>query len=240
MEAFLHFLELNFPILISHKYIFLFLGSAIEGANTMILGGFLVSTGFVSLLPIFFLFILGETINSYIWYFVGYFVGSKPIDKWGRSKPKSEKVINTVERYFRKYSGRAILITKFTYSMTIATLIMAGSLKYDIKKFSLYNLIGSIGWVCMTLFTGYFFGQSYKLFFPYFKNLMSVLIFLGGAVVLVYVLKVIFRSAFVRAVMEHSMVRHYREKLRNGLDKIWPNGNGDGGEKDSVEGVDNY
>lgn len=226
METFLNFIQTNFPVLVSHKYLFLFLGSAIEGANTMILGGFLASTGFVSLLPIFFLFLLGETINSYIWYYVGYFVGSKPIDKWGRSKPKSEKIINTVERYFERYSGRAILITKFTYSMTIATLIMAGSLKYDIKKFSLYNFIGSVGWVCMTLFTGYFFGQSYKLFSPYLRNLFYIFVFLAGAIILVYVLKVIFRSAFVRAILVHEKVRYVSDKIKNGLDKFLSNDNG--------------
>ena len=30
-----------------------------------------------------------------------------------------------------------------------------------------------------------------------------------------------------------------REKLRNGFDKIWPNGNGNGGKKDDAEDVDN-
>ena len=112
MESFLPFLQNNFPILISHRYLFLFLGSAIEGMNTMVLGGFLVSTGFISLWPIFFIFILGETVNGYIWYFVGYFAGSKPIDKWGRSKPKSEKIINTVQNYFERFMDSSQIYTK--------------------------------------------------------------------------------------------------------------------------------
>lgn len=225
MENFVIFLQSNFPVLFSHKYLLLFLGSVIEGANTMILGGFLASTGFVSLLPLFFLFILGETINSYIWYFVGYFAGSKPIDKWVRSKPKSEKVINTVQRYFEKYSGRTILIAKFTYSMTVATLIMAGSLKYDIKKFSLYNVIGSVGWVFMTLFTGYFFGQSYRLLLSYIKGIGYFFIFLGGAIALIYMLKVIFKSAFIQSLLMHERVHYFSEKIKNGIDKFLSNGN---------------
>lgn len=220
MDAVLNFIQVNFPALVTHKYLFLFLGSAIEGMNTLILGGFLVSTGFVSLWPVLFLFILGETINGTIWYIVGYFAGSKPIDRWGRSNPKSELVINTVQRYFEKYSGRAILFTKFTFSLTIATMIMAGSLKYNFKRFSLYNLIGSAGWVCMTLFTGYFFGQSYKLFL---RNFEYFLLFLGGAVALVYVMKVIIRSAFIKTLLEHERVRYLSEKLKDGLDKILNN-----------------
>lgn len=227
MENFLNFLQHHFPLFFFHKYSFLFLGATIEGTNTMILGGFLASTGFVSLIPTLLLFMLGETLNGYIWYTVGYFAGSKPIDKWGRSKPKSEKIINTVQYYFEKHSSKAILITKFTFSLTIATMIMAGSLKYDLKKFSLYNFIGSCGWACMTFFLGYSFGQSYRLIFRHLiKDIGYVFIFLGGAITLIYILKGIFRSAFVKALIEHERIRHYREKLRNGIDKIWPNGNG--------------
>ena len=234
MESFLPFLQNNFPILISHRYLFLFLGSAIEGMNTMVLGGFLVSTGFISLWPIFFIFILGETVNGYIWYFVGYFAGSKPIDKWGRSKPKSEKIINTVQNYFERYSGRAILFTKFTFSLTIATEIMAGSLKYDFKKFSLYNFIGSAGWVCIVLFTGYSFGQSYKLLFKYIKDCGYALVFLGGATTLIYILKLIIRSAFIKALLAHEKVKYYSDKIKNSLDKFVANG--DNGE-DTTEDI---
>ena len=215
MQHILSFIEVNFPLLLTHKYLFLFLGSAIEGMNTMVLGGFLVSTGFVSLVPTLFIFILGETINGYIWYSVGYFAGSKPIDKWGRSKPKSDKIINVVQNYFEKYSGRAILLTKFTFSLTIATEIMAGSLKYDFKKFSFYNFIGSAGWVCMTLFTGYFFGQSYRLLFHYLTNFWYLLLFLGGAFALIYILKLIFRSAFIKSLLMHEKVRYYSDKIKD-------------------------
>lgn len=221
MEQFLNFLQLNFPIIFSHKYIFLFLGSMLEGLNTMVLGGFLVSTRSLPLLNTFFVFTLGYTLNGYIWYAVGYWGGATPIDKWGRSKPKSDKIIRTVQYYFEKHSGKAIVITKFTFSLTIAALIMAGSLKYNLKKFSVYNFIGSVGWVAMTMFIGYFFGQSYKFFIVYLKNFTYFLVFLGGAIALMYILKAVFRSAFIRGIIEHEHVRHYREKLRNGLDRFF-------------------
>lgn len=222
MENFLNFLQLHLPVLFSHKYVFLFIGAAIEGLNTMVLGGFLVSTKSIPLLPTFIVFTLGYTLNGYLWYAVGYFGGATPIDKWGRSKPKSDKIITTVQHYFEKHSGKAIIITKFTFSLTIAALIMAGSLKYNLKRFTYYNFIGSVGWVSLTLSIGYFFGQSYKFFFVYLKNFTYFIVFLGGAIALVYVLKVIFESAFVRALMNHEKVRYYSEKLKHGLDKILP------------------
>ncbi|MBI2064589.1 MAG: DedA family protein [Candidatus Yanofskybacteria bacterium] len=228
MDQFLTFLQVNFPLLFSHKYIFLFFGAAIEGLNTMVLGGFLVSTKAIPLLPTFAVFTLGYTLNGYLWYAVGYFGGAKPIDKWGRTKPKSDKIIKTVQEYFERHSGMAIIITKFTFSLTIAALIMAGSLKYNLRRFTVYNFIGSIGWVSLTLFIGYFFGQSYRFFFVYIKNFTYLLIFLAGAIILVYILKFIFESAFIKAVINHRKVRYYSEKIRNGLDIFLPN---DGGKK---------
>jgi membrane-associated protein len=220
VEPLLQFIQDNFPALINYRYLFLFVGATIEGLNTMVLGGFLVSTGSVKLAPSFLLFTLGYTINGYIWYTVGYFGGSKPIDKWGRKEPKSDKIIRKVQEYFEKYSGRAIVLTKFTFSLTIATLIMAGSLKYDMKKFSFYNFIGSVGWVVVTLFVGYFFGESYKFFFVYIKNFTYFLIFLGGAVTLVYIIKWMLRSAFIKSLLLTDRIKEFSYKIREGLDKF--------------------
>lgn len=226
MDAVLQFLQTNFPAIIEYKYLFLFLGAMVEGLNTMVLGGFLVSVNTIKLLPIFLLFILAYTINGYIWYTVGYFAGAKPIDKWGRKDRKGRKIIEKVEEYFNKYSGRAIIVTKFTFSLTIATLIMAGSLKYNLKKFSFYNFIGSVGWVVVTLFVGYFFGQSYKLFFVYLKNFTYGLVFLGGAIALIYIIKLILGSAFVKSLFITDKIKELSDKLRNGLEEFLSNGNG--------------
>src|SRR3989338_812042 len=223
MEPVLQFIGSAFPALIAHKYLFLFLGAMIEGLNTMVLGGFLVSVDTIKLLPTFLLFILAYTINGYIWYIVGYFAGAKPIDKWGRKDEKGRKIIEKVEEYFGKYSGRAIIITKFTFSLTIATLIMAGSLKYNFKKFSLYNFLGSVGWVVVTLFVGYFFGESYKLFFVYLKNFTYGLVFLGGAIALIYIIKLIFGSAFVKSLFITDKIKELSYKLRNGLEEFLSN-----------------
>jgi len=227
LDGLLQFVQTYAPALVSHKYVFLFLGAAIEGFNTMIVGGFLVSTKAIKLLPAFIIFTIGYMVNGYLWYIVGYFAGSKPIDKWVRKDEKGQKIMDRVQHYFEKYSGRAIVLTKFTFSLTIATLIMAGSLKYNLKRFTLYNFIGSVGWVSLTLFIGYFFGQSYKFFFTYIKGFTIILIFLAAAVTLVYILKAIFGSAFTKSLIISEKMREMGERLKVELDKFLSNGDGD-------------
>jgi len=221
MDGVLLFIQTHLPVLIEHKYIFIFLGVAIEGMNTTILAGFLASVGVVSLWPAFFLALTGQIVNAFGWYTVGYFAGSKPIDKWGRKDEKSRKIIEKVEQYFKRYSGRAVFIAHITWSLTIATMIMAGSFKYDLKKFSLYNFLGSSVWVLMVFFVGYFFGQSYKYLFDYLKNIVLVFLFLGGAIAIGYLIKVVFRKIYVRSLFLREHWDKFSHNVKEKIDELF-------------------
>ncbi len=224
MESVFIFFQTYFPILIEHKYLWIFLGASIEGPNTIILAGFLASMGSLSLWPVFLLCLTGEIINGYAWYIVGYFAGTRMVDKWMRKDQKSRKIIERVEEYFQRYSGRAIVIAKLTWSLTIATMIMSGSFKYNLKKFSLYNFIGSMGWVLVTFFVGFFFGQSYKFIFDYVKNAVYPLVFLGGAVAIGYILRMVFRSMFIKSLFLQERLKDIGDKMKDGIDKFLSDG----------------
>lgn len=230
MENVLQFIQDNLPWLIEHKYLFIFIGAAVEGMNTTILAGFLSSINSISLWPAFFICLVGEIINGFVWYTVGYYAGAKPIDKWGRKDEKSRKIIEKVEDYFKRYSGRAILFAKVTWSMCIATMIMAGSFKYDLRRFAWYNFLGSVIWIGMVFFVGFFFGESYKFLFNYLKNLILVFVFLGGAIAIGYVLNMIFRSAYMKSILLSERLRGLSEKMKDGIDKIFSESDSDSSE----------
>ena len=223
MENLLQFLETHFPILIQYKYLFLFLGAIFEGLNTLVIGGFLASVHKLNVWGTFLLLLLGHSISGYMWYAVGYFAGGKSIDRWVRKDEKGRKIISKVEEYFHKYSGRALVFTKLTFSLTIATLIMAGSLKYSLKKFSLFSFIGSVFWVSLTFFIGYFFGQSYKFFLTYIHGILLFILFLASAIALVYVIKLVFGSAFVKSLFLSERIRDFSHKIKDGLDGFLSN-----------------
>ena len=224
MEALFDYIQLNFPVLITHKYLFLFLGATLEGLSALVIGGFLVSTDAIQFFPALAAFTLGHTINGYIWYAVGYYTGAKSLDKWGRSKEKSRKIIERVEYYFKRHSGKAIFLTKFTFSLTVGTQIMAGSLKYDLKQYSWYNFLGSACWAIFAMSIGYFFGQSYKLLFVYVKDVALGIAFLGGAIALLYVLKFIFKSEFIRSILMYDRVKDIGTKIKDGIGRLISSG----------------
>src|SRR3989344_5805470 len=209
----------KFPLIVQYKYFFILLGATLDSMNTIILSGFLASIGSVAFWPVLIIVLIGEILNGYLWYIVGYFGGAKPIDRWGRKDEKSRKIIETVERYFHRYSGRAIIVAKLTWSLTIATMVMAGSFKYSLKKFSFYNLLGALGWVAITFFIGYVFGQSYKAIFV-ITRIGFVILFLAGAIVLIYVLRHLFRSKFIGSLRAMDKLREFSERVRQGIDRI--------------------
>ena len=220
MEPLLHFLQENVPWLIEHKYLFLFLGSLLEGLNTRVFGGFLASVGAVGLLPVFLVMTVGHTLNGYLWYTVGYFGGAKSLDRWGHKEKLSHDIIEKVSDYFNRYSGRTIMITKFTFSFQIATLILAGSVKHNLKEFSKYNFYGSLGWAAITILVGYVFGQSFQLFVSLLKNLTLFLVSIGSAIALVIVIKLLMKSAFIKALRLDARMRKWNTRFRSRFDTL--------------------
>ncbi|MBP9822165.1 MAG: VTT domain-containing protein [Candidatus Pacebacteria bacterium] len=212
-------IEVAFPALEHYKYLFLFVATCVEGFNSIILAGFLASLGTVAIIPVLVVVIVADFLNGMAWYLVGYFGGAGAIDRWVRKDKKGNKVIETVEKYFHRYSGRAIILTKLTWGLTIATMVMAGSLKYNIKKFSYYNFLGGLGWVALTFTVGYVFGKGYKSV-ALVNNIGLVIAFFAGAILLVYLFKVIFKSQFIQSLTAMERLRDLGDKLRDGIDKL--------------------
>ncbi|MBI2627197.1 MAG: DedA family protein [Parcubacteria group bacterium] len=223
MENILHFLQINLPWLISYKYLFLFLGSFIEGLNTMVFGGFLASLNAVNLWLVLLIMLVGHTLNGYVWYAVGFWGGAKSLDKWGHREKLSHDVIEKVTDYFNRYSGRTIMITKLTFSLQIAALIMAGSLKYNLKQFTKYNFYGSLGWTLLTVFVGYFFGESFEALRLFLKNFTYFIIFLGGAMALVIIFKIVMKSKFIRLIKLDAKLREINGIIKEKLDQVLSN-----------------
>lgn len=215
MESFFQFIKTNLPWIIEYKYLFLFLGAFIEGFNLMVLGGFLASVGVVKILPLFLLLLLGHTLNGYFWYGVGFWGGAKSLDRWGHRRKFSRELIERVTNYFNLYSAKAIMITKFTFGLEIAVLIMAGSLKYKFKDFSKYNFYGSLGWTLITFSIGYLFGEGFQVFRIFIKNLTYFLIFIVGAVISALILKFIIKATFIKSLEIEEKITKLNELIKN-------------------------
>jgi membrane-associated protein len=65
------------------------------------------------------------------------------------------------EAFYAKYGGMALVLGRFFPIIRTFAPIFAGVVKLNIKKFSIYNFAGSIGWVTILTLIGFFLGRKY-------------------------------------------------------------------------------
>jgi len=65
------------------------------------------------------------------------------------------------EQFYEKYGGMAIVLGRFFPIIRTFAPIFAGVVKVEFRKFSLYNILGSVAWVCSLTLLGYFLGLKY-------------------------------------------------------------------------------
>lgn len=220
MNDILNNLQASFPLLINYKYLLLFVAASIEGFSTIMLAGFLLSVHSISLTPTFIALVGGEIMNGFLWYSVGYWGGGKAIDWVMRHRPKQQRIITRMREYMEQFTAHAILLAKMTFSVTVITEMLVGYVKYPPKKFAFYNIIGSIGWVVIVLFIGFFFGTSYTIIFGYIKNITHIVRFVAIALIILFVARLLFRNTFFKYVGFVEGVQKISEKVKNGFNKL--------------------
>ncbi len=213
-------LQAHFPLLGQYKYLLIFLASSIEGFSTMMVAGFLLATHQVTLGATFLALSAGEITCGFLWYAVGYWGGGNALEWLVRHSKRQRQALERIRGYMERYTGRAILLAKMTWSITVITEVLAGSIRYSPKKYTLYNIFGSIGWVIVVLGLGYSFGSAYTVAFGYLESVGHVILFIIITVVVVYAAQRLFRGAFLRYVAFFMRVQGFVARMRDGLSRF--------------------
>ncbi len=214
MNDVFHGLQVSFPWLIEYRYLLIFLAACIEGFSTMMVAGFLLSTRSVSLVPTFLVLVAGEIANGFLWYAVGYWGGGRAIDWLLRHSRRQRQLVDRVRAYMERYTGQAILFAKMTFSVTVLTQVLVGSTKYPTRRFAIFNIIGSIGWVALILALGFFFGTGYTAIFGYLKSFSHLLLFVVITVVVVLLFGRLFRGALMRYLGFFALTQRLTERIK--------------------------
>lgn len=157
-------------VLFEHRYIILLAVTVFEGTWTVLLAGVLSATGFFVLPFALISCIIGETIGGMMWYAIGYFFGGRSIDWMVRNSPTKKALLASVRKHTERATGLIVFLVKVTYSITTPTLILVGMLKYDIRKYTIINFIGSVFWATMLIGLGYFLGDRAREYVPVLKT----------------------------------------------------------------------
>lgn len=160
MSFYQHFLEfLSFS-----KYAVVFVLCIVEGPVVMLASGFLYRLGQFDLVPLYIALIAGDFVADIGWYAVGRFGAWPIINKYGKFLNITPEIIFKIEKRFKTYQNKILIISKLTmgFGFALATLIVAGLLRVDFKKYLVLNFFGGFIWTGLLLTLGYFFGNAYE------------------------------------------------------------------------------
>ncbi|MBR3325150.1 MAG: DedA family protein [Clostridia bacterium] len=120
---------------------------------------------------------IGDTVN----YEIGKKIGKRFEEK--DSKIIKKEYLEKTHNFFEKHGGKSIVLARFVPIVRTFAPFVAGSGKMNYFNFIKYNLLGSILWVSLCVFAGYFFGNM-----EFVKNNFSLVII---AIILISVMPMV-------------------------------------------------
>ena len=151
----------------------LFFGFFLPGDYLLFLAGILSAAGMIDvsihiLVPSL---ILAGVLGNFAGYWFGYRTGPVLFNK-NDSFFFKKRYIGVAESFYAKYGGMALILGRFFPIVRTFAPIFAGIVRVDLKRFTIYNIIGSIAWVTTLTLAGYFLGRR----FPELKDNLQYII----------------------------------------------------------------
>jgi membrane-associated protein len=140
----------------------LFFGFFLPGDYLLFMAGLLCSSGMidVSIGTLLISVIIAGILGNYTGYWFGYRTGPVLFSRNDSLFFKKRYVV-IAEEFYAKHGGMALVLGRFFPIIRTFAPIFAGVVKVDLKKFTLYNIIGSVTWVCVFILSGFFLGRKY-------------------------------------------------------------------------------
>jgi membrane-associated protein len=121
--------------------------------------------------------------------FVGYWFGKKSgpfIYKREDSFFFKKKHLYSAQKFYEKNGAFTIVAARFIPIIRTFVPIVAGVVNMDYKKFTFYNIVGSLAWVFSMMFAGHLLSKQ----FPWIKDRLEMIVII---IILVTTLPVIFK-----------------------------------------------
>ncbi|MBI2085376.1 MAG: DedA family protein [Candidatus Aenigmarchaeota archaeon] len=140
--------------------------------------GFLVADGKMSLLYVVIVTSLASLTGSLLSYYIAYFGGKKLIHNYGKFFFIDREHLKKTESWFKKRGSITIFASRLIPVVRHLISIPAGLAKMDIKKFSLYTLIGATTWNTFLLWIGIQLRERWDQIHK-FSSILDVLVIVG-------------------------------------------------------------
>ena len=130
---------------------------------------------------------IGNLAGSLITYFVGLNGGRPLLEKYGKYLLITQSKLDLADKWFFKYGGEAVLISRFLPIIRTFISLPAGIAHMDLKKFILYTFIGSLLWSFALGYFGTQLGPNWGIIQGYF-HILDIIVEIGILGIIVYLI----------------------------------------------------
>ncbi|TWK87307.1 putative membrane protein [Bacillus paralicheniformis] len=124
-------------------------------------GGYLVSSGSITVTGAVIAGVIGGTIAQLFLYWIGYYGGRPFLYKYGKYLLIQKHHIQTAEKWFEKYGGGVVFSARFIPVVRHAISIPAGIAKMPILKFTGLTVLAIIPWSILFVYLGIQLGSRW-------------------------------------------------------------------------------
>lgn len=128
------------------------------GDSLLFAAGAIAAIGNLNIFWLFILLSLAAFLGNTSNYWIGYGVGPGVLKK-EKSRFFKKEYLDKTHDFYEKHGSITIILARFMPFLRTFAPFVAGIGRMTYVKFSIYSLVGSVLWVAMFLFGGYFFGN---------------------------------------------------------------------------------
>lgn len=134
----------------------------------------------IQVIPAIFVGVVGTILGAIPWYYAGLVLGQQRLQllagRYGKWIGISGEDIEKSVRWFQKHGAKAVLLGRLVPGIRTLISVPAGISKMPIVPFFIYSTIGTIGWVSLLTYAGYFLGKNYYLVDGYIDVITKVVV----------------------------------------------------------------
>jgi membrane protein DedA with SNARE-associated domain/membrane-associated phospholipid phosphatase len=147
-----------------------FVGLIAPGETAMLLGGLVAGQGQIDVITLITIVWACAVAGDMTSFMLGRRLGRTFLVRHGAKVQITEERLETVERFFDRHGGKAILLGRFVGLVRAIAPFLAGSSGMSLRRFVPYDVIGAGLWGSTFVILGYVFWQSFSTLVEYAKK----------------------------------------------------------------------
>jgi len=140
--------------------------------------GFLIIQGSFNFALVIVASTLGSITGSLIFFYIGKTGGHTLVERYGKYVLVDSNDVRKTEKWFQKRGELTVFLARLVPVIRHLISLIAGIGKMDVKKFSVYTIIGAALWNSILTYLGFVLGQHWEEVSQYIEELDIVIVIL--------------------------------------------------------------